>query len=393
MRIDFRHVVRPLVHRAAISLFTVAAFAVAATYLAAATVDTVAGSGKAKDKVGDGEEAIDARDAAVGQPFGVEIGPDGALYVTEVENHHIRRVDLKRGRITTVAGNGRKGYSGDGGPARRASLNEPYEVRFDSRGNMYFVEMQNHVIRRVDAASGEITTVAGTGEAGYAGDGNDNQPGDARKAQFRQPHSIALSGDRWLYVADIGNHRIRRIDLENNTIESIAGNGEKRLPEDGGTAKDRSMVGPRALAIDGDTLWIALREGHSVWSLDLTSGKLRHVAGSGNQGYRDAAAGEGKSATFNGPKGIAVGPDRRLYVVDTENQAIRRVDPRTGEVTTIAGTPPDGRGFGGDSDGDNGEGGDALRAKFDRPHGIAVASSGVVFIGDTNNHRVRAVSP
>jgi sugar lactone lactonase YvrE len=349
----------------------------------AAEVSTVAGNGQADQRDGSGGRS--ARDSVIGQPFGVEVGPGGALYVTEVENHRVRRVDLKSGRIATVAGNGRKGYSGDGGPAIEASLHEPYEVRFDSRGNMYFVEMQNHLIRRVDAATGTISTVAGTGEAGFTGDGDDGRPGDAKRAKFRQPHSIALAGDRWLYVADIGNHRIRRIDLERGHIESIAGNGEKRLPVDGAMARGRAMLGPRALAIDGETLWIALREGHSIWSLDLKSGVLRHVAGSGKQGFRDAAAGDARSAMFNGPKGIAVGPDKRLYVVDTENHAIRCVDPKGGAVTTVAGTPPDGRGFAGD-------GGDALRAKFERPHGIAVDRDGTLYIGDTNNHRVRAVS-
>ncbi len=352
---------------------------------AGATVETVAGNGRAKD-----ERAIDvakprlARETAVGQPFGVEIGSGGALYITEVENHRIRRVDLKTGQIKTVAGNGTKGYSGDGGAATEASLNEPYEVRFDSRGNMYFVEMQNHLIRRVDAKTGVISTIAGTGKAGDAGDGDGMNQGDAKRAQFRQPHSLALHDDRWLYVADIGNHRVRRIDLERGTVDSIAGNGEKKLPEDGGAAKERPMLGPRALAIDCDTLWIALREGHSIWSLDLKVGTLKHVAGNGKQGFRDAPAGEGKTSMFDGPKGIAVGPDKRLYVVDTENQAIRRVDPATGEVTTLAGTPPKGRGF-------DGDGGDALRAKFDRPHGIAVGGDGTVYIGDTNNHRVRAI--
>lgn len=226
----------------------------------AATVDTVAGNGRAmEERSVDGDKPQLATEAAVGQPFGVEIRPGGALYITEVENHRIRRVDLKSGQMTTVAGNGKKGYSGDGGPATAASLNEPYEVRFDSSGNMFFVEMQNHLIRRVDAKTGVISTVAGTGQAGYAGDGDGTKPGDAKRAQFRQPHSIALAGDRWLYVADIGNHRIRRIDLERGTIESIAGNGEKKLPEDGAAAKDRPMLGPRALAVDGDTLWIALR--------------------------------------------------------------------------------------------------------------------------------------
>lgn len=352
----------------------------------AAEIRTVAGNGQAVNRRAGDEGQRRAGDAAVGQPFGVEIGPDGALYVTEVENHRIRRVDLKSGRIETVAGSGRKGYAGDGGPATEAMLNEPYEVRFDSRGNMYFVEIQNHLVRRVDAKTRTISTVAGTGEAGYAGDADDTQPGDARRAQFRQPHSIALVADRWLYVADIGNHRIRRVDLERGRIETIAGNGEKRLPQDGAAAKGHPMLGPRALAVDGEALWIALREGHSIWSLDLKGGTLKHVAGSGKQGYRDAAAGQGMQAEFNGPKGIAVGPDKRLYVVDTENQAIRRVDPRSGEVATVAGTPPHGRGFAGD-------GGDPLRAQFDRPHGIAVGSDGTIFVGDTNSHRVRAVAP
>jgi sugar lactone lactonase YvrE len=351
-----------------------------------AEIKTIAGNGKATAGDAPNRDDLPAVEAIVGQPFGVEIGPDGALYVTEVENHRIRRLDMKSGRLTTVAGNGSKGYSGDGGPAIEASLNEPYEVRFDSQGNMYFVEMQNHLIRRVDAKTGVISTIAGTGKPGYAGDGDDKQPGDAKRAEFRQPHSIALQGDRWLYVADIGNHRIRRIDLEKGHIESVAGNGEKRLPKNEEIAKNHPMLGPRALAIDGDTLWIALREGHSIWSLDLSTGKLNHVAGSGKQGYRDAAESKGKEAEFNGPKGIAFGPDKCLYVVDTENQAIRRVDSKTGEVTTVAGTPPKGRGFAGDGD-------DALKAKFDRPHGIAVGRDGAFFIGDTNNHRVRVVVP
>src|SRR5690349_16182895 len=180
-------------------------------------IDTVAGTGQPSNNGDDGP----ALKTNVGEPFGVEVGPDGALYITEVSNHRVRRLDHKTGQLTTVAGNGQKGYSGDGGPATDASLNEPYEVRFDGQGNMYFVEMQNHLIRKVDA-QGRISTVAGTGKPGYGGDG-----GSALAAQFRNPHSLALDGRGGLYVADIGNHRIRRIDLAKGTIESIAGNGEK----------------------------------------------------------------------------------------------------------------------------------------------------------------------
>jgi streptogramin lyase len=131
-------------------------------------------------------------------PFGVEIGPDGALYVTEIKNHRVLRFDFKSKELTTVAGNGRRGYSGDGGPATSAEMNEPYEVRFDSRGNMLVVEMKNHIVRRIDAESRTIWTIAGTGRVGYGGDG-----GQAKEATLNQPHSIALDRRDNLYIADI----------------------------------------------------------------------------------------------------------------------------------------------------------------------------------------------
>jgi len=277
------------------------------------TIQTVAGTGQSKNNGSQGP----ASKINVAQPFGVELGPDGALYITEVGNHRVLRLDLNAQSITTVAGTGRKGYSGDGGPATKAGLNEPYEVRFDKEGNMYFVEMQNHVVRRVAAKTGRISTVAGTGKRGYSGDG-----GPATKATFNRPHSIALDAVGGLYIADIGNHRIRRVDLETGIVESIAGSEERRLPKDGQVAKGNPILGPRALFIDGNTMWVALREGHSVWKLDLKKGTLHHVAGTGKKSF-SGDGGPAKHATFNGPKGIAVGPDGTVYVVDTENQAIR----------------------------------------------------------------------
>ncbi len=335
-------------------------------------VTTIAGSGTSGDFSGDGA----ALRTAVDQPFGVELGPDGALYITSVGQHRVLRLDRSTGKLTSIAGNGAKGYSGDGGPATDASLNEPYEVRFDAAGNMYFVEMQNHLVRRIDAASGRISTVAGNGTAGFAGD-----DGPATKAQFRQPHSIALDDRGMLYVADIGNHRIRRIDLEQGTITTIAGNGQRELPRDGEVTQGKSMVGPRALFITGRTMWIALREGHSIWRMDLDSLVVQHVAGTGQQGY-SGDGGPGANATFNGPKGITVSPAGVVYVVDTENQVIRAIDTKTDRVVTIAGSGPTARGYGGDN-------GPALTAKFDRPHGIGLAPDGSLFLGDTNNHRVR----
>ncbi len=339
-------------------------------------IDTVAGTGRAENN-GDGGGATRVN---VGAPFGVEIGPDGALYVAEVGNHRIRRLDLKTGRLTTVAGCGRQGYSGDGGPATKAELNEPYEVRFDEDGNMYFVEMKNHIIRKVDAKTRAISTVAGVGRPGYGGDG-----GPAREAIFKNPHSIALDGRGGLYVADIGNHRIRRVDIETGMVESIAGNGERQLPRDGQTARGKPVLGPRALFIEGTTLWVALREGHSVWTLDLTTDRWKHIAGTGRKGF-SGDGGAAKAATFNGPKGMAIGPGRDVYVVDTENQAIRKIDVKSGLVSTIAGSGPNQRGGSGD-------GGPAVRAQLDRPHGICVGGDRVIYIGDTLNHRVRRVRP
>ena len=369
---------RPVAGRllTALVAFSLAFCGASAGSLGQPQMDTVAGTGRPQNNGDKGQ----ARAINIGDPFGVEVGPDGALYVTEVRNHRVRRVDLSTGQITTVAGNGEKGYSGDGGLATKARLNEPYEVRFDRDGNMYFVEMGNHVVRRVDADTKMIATVAGTGEQGYGGD-----DGPALQAQFNQPHSIALDGRGGLFVADIGNHRIRRIDLATGMVQSVAGTGERIQPTDGGSATGKPVIGPRALFIEDRVMWVALREGHSVWRLDLDDYNWQHVAGTGTRGF-SGDGGDAKQATFDGPKGIAVGPGGRVYVVDTENHAIRRIDPQAGTIETTAGGGPDARGASGD-------GGPAVAATMDRPHGICVASDGTVYIGDTLNHRVRRVTP
>jgi streptogramin lyase len=341
--------------------------------LAAQTIHTIAGTGKSDDN-GDHGPALKIN---VGNPFGVEIGPDGALYICEISNHRVLRLDFKSNQLTTVAGDGTKGYSGDAGAAIKAQLNEPYEVRFDTHGNMLFVEMQNHIVRKVDAKTKKVSTIAGTGQKGFGGDG-----GPATKAQLSTPHSIALDSDDNLYMADIGNHRIRKVDSKTGLITTIAGNGEKQPPVDGQTAAGKPMIGPRALFIVGDTLWIALREGHSVWRMDLKSGVVNHVAGTGKRGY-SGDGGPAQAATFDGPKGIAIGPDSCIYIADTENQAIRKIDT-AGVITTIAGRGPQHKGFFGD-------GGPTTAATLDRPHGICVGPDSAVYIGDTLNHRVRVV--
>ena len=310
----------------------------------------------------------------IGQPFGVDVGPGGAMYITEVENHRVLEYSPGTGKIRTVAGNGKQGRTGDGGLATAAALNEPYEVRFASNGDMYFVEMKNHLVRKVDAVTKTISTIAGTGAKGYSGD-----DGPATEAMLNNPHSIALDDKGNLYIADIGNHRIRQVNLNSGIITSIAGNLKRQLPQDGQVAQGNSILGPRALFYIDDTLWIALREGHSVWKLNLKDGRLRHIAGTGEKGY-SGDGGRPLAATFNGPKGIVVDKLGRILVVDTENHAIRMIDLAKNRITTVAGNGM--KGF-------TGDGGSPVKATMDRPHGIGIDLTGQVYVGDTNNHVIR----
>lgn len=338
--------------------------------LSAATVRTIAGTGQTGHS-GDGGPGAKAQ---LANPYGLTRGPDGALYICEVDSHRIRRLDLNSGAISTVAGTGERGYSGDGGPALQAKLNEPYEVRFDSAGNMYFVEMRNHLVRSVDAKTRTISTVAGTGEPGFGGDG-----GPAVKAQFQQPHSIALDGKGFLYIADIGNHRVRRVNLGTGIIETFAGTGEKSRTPDGAAVQGTPLNGPRTIAFgrDGD-MFLALREGNAVFRIDMRKLTIHHIAGTGEQGYT-GDGGPAKLAKLSGPKGIEVGPDGSVYIADTESHTIRRINLKSGAIETVAG----------DGTRHDGPDGDPLKCGLARPHGVFVDANGQVYIGDSENHRVR----
>lgn len=340
----------------------------------AATVgqtETIAGTG-VKGYSGDGGRGVQAQ---LNNPYGLVTGPDGALYICDVDNHVIRRLDLKSGVITTVAGNGRKGYSGDGGPAKSASLNEPYEVRFDRAGHMYFVERMNHVVRKVDRKTGIISTVAGTGEAGYGGDG-----GPAVQAQLRQPHSISFDPQGRLLICDILNHRVRRLDLKTGMIETYLGTGDRLPTPDGAPVAGTPVNGPRAIDLDEKgNLYLALREGNALYKIDASTGKYVHLAGTGQQGY-SGDGGPAKLAKLAGPKGVAYSRhDRSVYIADTESHTIRKIDLRSGIITTVIGT------------GERGDGpdGDPLRCKTARPHGVFIDKDGVLYVGDSEAHRVR----
>ncbi|MCS6850306.1 MAG: hypothetical protein NZ700_03935, partial [Gemmataceae bacterium] len=313
--------------------------------------------------------------------FHCELDPAGRfLYVAEANNHCIRKVDLMTGLITTVAGTGKKGYTGDGGPATQATFNEPYAVVRDSNGDLYIADRLNAVIRKVDGATGTISTVAGTGQKGYSGDG-----GPATQAMLREPNDCFLDGRGGLLIADVADWRIRRLDLKTGTITTFAGIGRpesKKIDRsaigDGGPATKAIVVGARAVCVDGrGNTYICEREGNAIRKVD-PQGIVTTIAGTGARGFAD---GEGRVATFNGPKAIRCDRQGNIFVVDTENHAIRRIDAASYAVTTVAG----GR------KGGEGDGGDATKAGLDRPHGCVVDADGNIYIADSNNHRVRKV--
>jgi streptogramin lyase len=336
-------------------------------------ITTVAGSGT-PGYSGDGGPAAQAQ---LHDPFDVVSDWAANIVFSDTSNHCVRRIDARTGVITTIAGCGRKGYTGDGGPATRATLNEPYGLALDADGNLFIVDRLNACVRRADAKTGAIRTVAGSGTPGFAGDG-----GAADKAQLREPNGIALDGQGKLYIADVRDQRIRVFDLKTGTIDTFCGTGRKEEAGDGGPYKWASLLGPRAVAVgpDGD-LYICEREGNCVRRVRMRAGTIERVAGTGAKGY-SGDGGPARQATFNGPKELKVDGEGNVFIVDTENHAIRRIDAKTGLITTLAGTGKGGR---------SGDGGPAAAALLNRPHGMAVGPDGAVYIGDTLSHRIRRV--
>ncbi len=344
-----------------------------------AEISTLAGNGKA-GYAGDGGKATEA---TLNQPFGVIVGPAGNVWFCDTNNHAIRRVDRETGLITTAVGTGKKGYSGDGGKAPEVTMNEPYEIRFHQDGDLFWVERLNHIVRKMDSKTSIVTTVAGSGKAGFSGDG-----GPASEAMMNQPHSIQFDAEgKSLYICDISNNRIRVVDMDSGNIDTFCGTGKAAATEDGAeVGKNTSLKGPRALDIssDGD-LWLATREGNQVFRIDMSTKRIHHIAGTGTKGF-SGNGGPAKDATLSGPKGVAISPDGRwIHLADTESHTVRSIDTSQNPPTLelIAG------------DGKKGDGPDSpypLNCRMARLHGIGIdPKTGDLYIGDSETNKVRVI--
>ncbi|HJZ92142.1 MAG TPA: hypothetical protein VKE40_14800 [Gemmataceae bacterium] len=302
------------------------------------------------------------------QPFGLDF-LDGQVVVAEYGAHRIVQIDAA-GKVTVLAGSGKAGFAD--GVGEKAAFNSPHNIAVGPDGVMYVADTSNHRVRKLDPKTREVTTIAG-GEKGYAGDG-----GPAKDAQFDQAYHVALDADgKGLYVCDLGNRRVRRIDLKAGTIETVAGNGSRGVPADGAAAKSAPLVDPRAVAVDkAGRLWILERSGHALRVIE--DGKVRTVAGTGEKGHA-GDGGPAAKAKMDGPKFLWIDPTGDVLIADTENHCIRKYAVKDGTINRVAGTAKKGKGE---------PGGAADELPLTQPHGVAIGPDGVMYVSDSSNGRV-----
>jgi sugar lactone lactonase YvrE len=318
----------------------------------------------------------EAAESPLRSPFGVDFDRDGAMFIVELEGGRAleRRHD---GSVIVIAGDGSKGYEGDGGPAAKATFNGTHNLAISRAGLVYLSDTWNHCVREIDLGTsptsptreqGTIRTVAGTGKPGFSGDG-----GPAAQAEFYDVICVTLNpAEDTLYVADIRNRRIRAIDLgrPEKTVRTVAGNGDKGVPRDGAAAVESPLVDPRAVAPDAaGNLYILERSGHAL-RVVTPDGTIRTVAGTGKQGFRDGAAGE---AEFASPKHVCTDDRGRVYIADDANAAIRCYDPETNTVATILGR----------AQGDP-------KIRLEHPHGVTW-ERGTLYVADSGHNRILRV--
>ncbi len=340
------------------------------------TITTVAGRGL--------DDEGPATRAGLAFPRGAFVDGAGNLYIADAGHHRILRVDAVTGISTTVAGTGEFGFSGDGGPATRARLFWPGEVVVDRSGHLYIADADNLRIRRVDASTGVVTTVAGTGESGYSGDG-----GPATEANITGPSGISVDGAGHLYIRS--GTRVRRIDAATGIITTVAGAGaDGNFPGDGGPATEADLSSAGGVFVDGaGNLYIADSFNNRIRRVDGETGVITTVAGSRNSGF----SGDGGPATeagLPGPQAVVVDDDGNLYIAcsrfshhgDAFDNRVRKVDGATGIITTVAGIGNEGLA---------GDGGPAAEALLAGPTGLSLDGAGNLYIADSYNHRIRRV--
>jgi sugar lactone lactonase YvrE len=332
-------------------------------------ISTVAGS--ATDGFsGDGGPATAAR---LENPRAVAVDAGGNMFIADTDNSRVRKVTAS-GVISTVAGTGAFGFGGDGGPATAAQLNQPYGVAVGNDGSVFIADRFNHRVRKVDP-SGTISTVAGTGVSGFSGDG-----GLATAAQLSYPARLAIATNGDLFIADTDNQRVRKVN-PSGTITTVAGTGTKGFSGDGGPATSAQLFTPFGIAVDaGGNLFIVDTDNARVRKVS-PSGTISTVAGSGVNGF-SGDGGPATAAQLNGPMAVAVDAKGRLFIADYGNARVRQVDPVSAMISTVAGTGVNGF---------SGDGGPATAAQLNLPFGVAVAN-GKLLIADLKNHRIRTVS-
>jgi sugar lactone lactonase YvrE len=336
-------------------------------------ITTVAGGGSPPDGLGDGGLATQAK---LNKPRGLFVDPDGNIYIADDGHHRIRKVDAGTEIITTVAGNGDGGYLGDGVAATSTRLNHPYGIYLDPAGDIFIADKDNKRVRKVDAVSGIITTVAGNGSGTYLGDGL-----PATSNGLNKPCRVYVDVYDNLFITDTDNNCVRKVDAS-GTMTTVAGNGDEGYLEDGVPATTTRLDHPRGVDVDAyGNLFIADTDNKRIRRVDEGTGIITTVVGNGSGGYWGDAA-PATQAKFNKPKGLYVDGDGNIYIADSDNDRIRKVHAHKGIITTVAGNGEDGY---------IEDGVPATSTELNDPMGVWVDVDGHLYIADTNNYRVRKV--
>ena len=320
-------------------------------------ISTIAGTGAAGFS-GDGGPATSAQ---LWNPAGLTVNNAGNIFIVEATNQRIRKIDATTGIISTIAGTGTAGYSGDGGPATSAQLNNPQGLTVDSAGNFFIADYSNHRIRKIDVTTGIISTVAGNGSGGYTGDG-----GPATSAQLYYPLGVAVDSAGNIFTFDYSNQRIRKTDATTGIITTVAGTGTAGFSGDGGLATSAQLNNPNAVTVDSaGNIFIADYSNQRIRKIDATTGIISTVAGSGTAGF-SGDGGLAISAQLNNPLGVTVDSIGNVFIIDRLNNRIRKIG-LTGKISTFSG-------------GYSGEGKQAIASQLSRANAVAVDSAGNIFI-------------